>query len=178
MARPSKLSPVQRAEVTRRLAEGEGVRALAKEFCVDPSMVSRLGVAQHTQQVRSVAQQLADAQSSLVALPIAQQYIAVSLADKLRNISTSLAAAGELGAATSHRLHALANNEVVKIDDSDPLASLDALKGVAVLTRMANESAVVGLGLLAANKEAVQKFNAPPADADVTVIELVALLPR
>ena len=32
MGRPSKLSPKQWAEVERRTAEGEGARALAREF--------------------------------------------------------------------------------------------------------------------------------------------------
>ena len=153
MARPVKLSPSQRTDITRRLLAGEGVRSLAKEYGVAPSMLSRWGVAEQSQQVRAVAQQVADADTALSLLPVQLQHVAVNLADKLRNISASLACAAELGAATSHRLHALANGEVVKIDDADPLASIDALKGVAVLTRMGNDSAVLGMGLLAANKD-------------------------
>ena len=148
MARPVKLSPSQRTDITRRLLAGEGVRSLAKEYGVAPSMLSRWGVAEQSQQVRAVAQQVADADTALSLLPVQLQHVAVNLADKLRNISASLACAAELGAATSHRLHALANGEVVKIDDADPLASIDALKGVAVLTRMGNDSAVLGMGLL------------------------------
>ena len=153
MARPVKLSPSQRTDITRRLLAGEGVRSLAKEYGVAPSMLSRWGVAEQSQQVRAVAQQVADADTALSLLPVQLQHVAVNLADKLRNISASLACAAELGAATAHRLHELANGEVVKIDDADPLASIDALKGVAVLTRMGNDSAVLGMGLLAANKD-------------------------
>lgn len=161
MARPSKLTPEQWLEVDRRLASGEGVRDLAREFGISPAAVSKRGVSKQSKQVHAVAKQLASAQTALATLPVPQQYIAVSLAEKLRNISTSLASAAELGAATAHRLQALANSEVAKIDDADPLVSIESLKGVAVLTKLANESAATGLNLLSANKDAVQKLNDP-----------------
>lgn len=164
MARPSKLSPEQWAEVERRAAAGEGVRALAREFGVDEAAIRRR-VNPQTPQVRAVAEKLADAQTALAALPIPQQYIAVNLAEKLRNISQSLASAAELGAATAHRLHALANAEVSKVDDAEPLASLENLRSVGVLTKLANESATIPLNLLAANKETVKKLNDDPAAA-------------
>jgi len=156
MARPSKLSPEQWAEVERRLAAGEGVRDLARAFGVSPAAVSKRGVSKQTKQVQVVAKQLAQAQTALAALPVAQQYTAVSLAEKLRNISASLASAAELGAATAHRLHALANSEVAKVDDADPLASREALIGVAGLVKLGNDAAQVGVNLLAANKERIK----------------------
>ncbi len=174
MARPSKLSPEQWKEVERRAVEGESIRAIAKEFGVDEAAIRRR-VSPQTPQVRIVAEKLAEAQTALAELPVRQQYVAVSLADKLRNISTSLASAAELGAATAHRLSALANSEVAKVDDAEPLASVENLKGVAALTKLANESASIGLNLLAANKEQIQKLNDGTADGlQPTVIELVA----
>lgn len=155
MARPSKLSPEQWADVIRRHAAGEGARALAREFGVDESTV-RAKVSPLTPQVREVAQQLAQAQTALAELPVAQQYTAVSLAEKLRNISASLASAAELGAATAHRLHALANSEVAKVDDAEPMASLDSLRNVGVLTKLANDSSHIALNLLASNKDRVK----------------------
>lgn len=159
MARPSKLTPEQWLEVDRRLAAGEGVRDLAREFGISPAAVSKRGVSKRSKQVQAVAKQLADAQTALAELPVPQQYIAVSLADKLRNISSSLAAAAELGAATAHRLSALANSEVAKVDDADPLESVESLKGVAALTKLANDSASIALNLLSANKEQIQRLN-------------------
>lgn len=97
----------------------------------------------------------------LAQLPLAQQHGALGLAYKLRNISTSLANAAELGSATAHRLQALANNEVNKIDDASPMQSLEVLKGVSALTRLANDSASIALNLLAANKESVQRLSEP-----------------
>lgn len=158
MGRPSKLTPDQWAEIQRRASEGEGARALAKEFGVDEAAIRRR-VSPQTPRIKEVAAKLAEAQTALAELPVRQQYTAISLAEKLRNISTSLAAAAELGAATSHRLNALANTEVAKVDDAKPLESLDSLRSVGVLTKLANDSASIALNLLAANKEAVQKLN-------------------
>lgn len=83
----------------------------------------------------------------------------MDLAEKLRSISGSLASAAELGAKTAHRLQALANSEVAKVDDAQPLESVDALKGVSALTKLANDSASIALNLLNANKETVQRLN-------------------
>lgn len=164
MARPSKLTPGQWEEVGRRLLSGETARALGREFKVSEAAIrKRFGahqsISSQSAQVRTVAEKLAEANSALEALPAAQRAVAVSLADKLRNISVSLSSAAELGAATAHRLNALANSEVTKVDDASPLQSVESLKGVAVLTKLANDSASIALNLLAANKEAVQKIN-------------------
>lgn len=158
MARPSKLSPEQWADIERRFLAGEGASDLAREFGVHPSQITRR-VSHVSQKVESVAKQLATAQTALAELPIRQQYIAVSLADKLRNISDNLASAAQYGAQTAHRLSALANSEVAKVDDAEPLASVDSLKGVAALTKLANDSASIALNLLSANKDTVQKLN-------------------
>jgi len=162
MARPSKLSPEQWREIERRHAAGEGASDLAREHGVHPSQITRR-VTQVSQKVRNVAQSLAKAQSELAELPVAQQYAAISLADKLRSISSSLASAAELGAKTAHRLHALANAEVAKVDDAEPLQSLDALRGVGVLTKLANDSAQIAVGLLTANRETMREEARPPA---------------
>ncbi len=161
MSRPPALTPEQQEEVRRRLAAGEGVRALAREFKVGDATIRRLSA--HSAQVRKVAETIVVAQTALAALPVAQQHQALSLADKLRSISDNLAAAAMHGAATAHRLNALANAEVAKVDDATPLQSLEALKGVGVLSKLANESAAVALNLLAANKPTVEKLNTPAA---------------
>lgn len=164
MGRPSKLRPEQWAEIDRRLVAGEGVRALAREFGVSPSRISERHVPEQAERIRNVAEQLVDAQKALAALPVNQQYTAVSLAEKLRSISTSLASAADLGAKTSHRLQALANSEVAKVDDAKPMESIENLRNVGVLTKLANDSASIALNLLAANKDMVKKLDEPPPD--------------
>ena len=90
MARPSKLSPDQWREIEQRLLSGESASALAREFGINPSQITRK-VSQVSQKVQVVAQSLAKAHTELAALPVAQQYAAVNLADKLRSISNSIA---------------------------------------------------------------------------------------
>lgn len=146
MGRPSKLTPSQWEEVGRKLANGVPAADLAREHGISQSQISRR-FSQVTQEtVRNVAEQLA-------ALPVKAHSAAVSLADELRSISTHLAAAARYGSATAHRLQALAHGEVQKIDDANPLMSVEALKGVHALTRLANDAASTGLNLLSANKD-------------------------
>lgn len=167
MARPSKLSPAQWAEVERRAAEGESLSALAREFGVSVSTISGR-VSGVSETVRKVAQQVAQAQTALAELPVRQQHMAVSLADKLRNISMSYASAAELATKTAHRFHAIANAEAQKVDDVNPLSpeSVEAIKGIALLTKLGNEALVPASNLLAANKETVTKLNNPPEEAE------------
>lgn len=177
MARPSKLTPAQWAEVERRAAEGESHSALAREFKVGVSTVSAR-VSRVSETVRKVAHKVADAQQALEALPVKQQLQAVNLADKLRNISASLASAAELGAMTAHRLQSLANTEVAKVDDAEPLTSIDKLKSVGVLTKLANDSASIALNLLNANKEAVKDLNAQASGDDDDEADLAITVRR
>lgn len=179
MARPSKLTPDQWDDIHKRMLAGETARALAREFGVSEGAIrKRFGayqsVSTQSTQVRTVAEKLAESSAALESLPIAQRQVAVDLASKLRNISTSLASAAELGAATSHRLNALANSEVAKVDDAKPLLSIDALKGVGVLTKLANDSAHVALNLLNANKGAAEKANADDGLGDIGATERAA----
>jgi len=177
MARPSKLSPDQWREIEQRLLSGESASALAREFEINPSQITRK-VSQVSQKVQVVAQSLAKAHTELAALPVAQQYAAVNLADKLRSISSSIASAADLGAKTAHRLHSLANNEVNKVDDADPLnpESINALKGVSVLTKLANDSSHIALSLLNANKgnNVMTGDETPLATLDVTRLSSAA----
>lgn len=158
MGRPSKLNDKQRAEIERRLLAGEKPAALAKEFKVSRSSISR-GFSQNVQNVQNVAAQLVRADVALKALPAVQQRQAVSLAEELRAISGHLASAGRYGAKTAHRLSGIANEQSEKVDDANPLTSRDAVASIAMLTKLANDAAEIGLNLLRANKEAVDNMS-------------------
>lgn len=175
MARRTSLSPEQITQAQARHASGETITALAKAFRVGTTVMHRYVSGNQTgsgksngKRILEVATQLADAQDALCALPILHQHSAVSLAEKLRNMSTSLASAGELGAKTAHRLNSLANTAVSRVDDADPMASIKDLRDVGVLTKLANDSASIALNLLAANKgsmsEAERQSNASAAE--------------
>lgn len=148
MGRNSKLTPDQWADVDRRLAAGEGPSALAREFGVNPSAMTRRRIAQKPQIVQEVAEQLAEAQEALAALPLSQQYTAMSLAEKLRGISRDLAGAAAYGADTARRLKERANAEATKILAKEQI-DVAGMQMVSGLTKLANESASIAQGLLA-----------------------------
>ena len=173
MGRRSKLTGDQWAEVERRLEGGEGVRALAREFAISPTQVSAR-LSKQSDLVRAVAHQLAAAQDALALLPIPQQHNALTLTEKLRAVSASMAAAALHGADTAQRLQALANAEVRKVNPATPLAAGEHLRAVGALTRLANDAAVIPLGLMASNRDRMRD-DPPPADCPRT-IELVGKL--
>lgn len=160
MGRPSKLSEKQWSEIEKRLLNGEAAIDLAKEYKVNRAAISR-HLSQPIATIKTVANQILATEVALKSLPVAQQISAINLADQLRAISGHLAGAANYGAATSHRLAGIAHGKVLEIDDSAPLdeESAETLKGIAVLTRMANDSSLIGLNLLKANKETVDDLN-------------------
>lgn len=170
MGRLSKLAPEQWAQIERRLNAGEGASSLAAEFGVSKTAVS-IRFSKQSKLVQKTAELIAESQNELAKLPVAQQYQAISLAEKLRNISNSLAHAAENGAATAHRLSAIANTQAQKVDEENPMNSQEHLQAIAALTKIANEAAALGLGLVNANKGAVMED--PKALDQPTVIRIV-----
>lgn len=192
MGRKSSLTPEQWVEIERRhLVDGESVRSLAKEYSVDEAAIRRKINPQKSADEKSAKslRELADAKlnadkavreisAEISALPISRQQIVSDLAQKLMNISGHLASAAEYGAATAHRLSGIAHMKIAEIDDAKPLdqQSIETLKGIAVLTKMANESSEIAVNLLTANKETVKELNKPrDPSTDVRRVELVPM---
>jgi hypothetical protein len=156
MPRPAKISPSQWTEIERRAAVGESVRSLAKEFGVTEAALRFRGISTQTSQVRSVAEQLAAAQSALAGLPVPQQHLAVQLAEALREVSSNLAGAARYGTATALRLTQAAHQSLHQAGPIDE----ETLRSVSMLTRTANDAAQVGLTLLKANEDAMRDSDA------------------
>jgi hypothetical protein len=91
------------------------------------------------------------------------------LAEELRSISVNLAGAARHGAATAHRLAGIANVKAAAIDADAPLTdvSLTTMRGIAALTRIANDAAATGLTLLNSNKDAVRRAEAADIPHDL-----------
>lgn len=172
MGRKSKLTESQWEEIKRRLLEGESGRSLADEYGVSETAI-RKRVSSQVSEIKSVANQLASAQTALSKLPVSSQISAQTLAQRLVSISNHLASAADYGAATAHRLAGIAHNKIAEIDDADPTGakSVEALKGVAVLTKLANDASHIPMNLLAANKETVKSLN-EPEDKPLSLEEL------
>jgi hypothetical protein len=178
MGRKSALTEKQWQQIGERLLKGETGRALAREHGVSEATIrKRFGA--HTKQIKEVANQLVAAETAFNALPIGAQISARTLADELKEISMHLAGAARYGAATAHRLSGIAHAKVGEIDDAAPLddASLKALKGISVLTQLANSAAEIPIGLLKANKDQVTQLNNPEMDSAQLLKEIAAHLP-
>ena len=175
MGRISKLTEKQWNELERRLLAGEAGRVLGREFGVSEAAIrKRLGT--QTKQIKQVANQVFAAELALSALPIGAQISARTLADELKSISSHLASAGKYGAMTAHRLSAIANGQIEKIDDVDPMASGDVLTSIAGLTKIANSSSEIAINLLRANKEFVDNMNGGSELSSMSDAEIIAEL--
>ncbi len=155
MGRKSSLTENQWAEIERRSVAGESGRKLAAEFGISEAAIrKRLG--SQVKEIKDVAKQLVAAEMAFKALPIGAQISARTLADELIEITSHLVGAGKYTSSISHRLSAIANSQLDKIDEQDPMKSAEVLQSIAVLTKMANSSAEIGIGLLTANKEMIR----------------------
>lgn len=157
MGRPSKLTDAQWDEVQRRILAGEKAADLAKEYRVNKSAISRR-VAQPSEKVKAVVNQVLAAESALKSLPVAQRSMAVDLLDELRQLSMSAAIVARIGMQNAHRLAGIAQGIVEKVDDADPaLKSPVQLKTIEWLGELVKSQAHVGINLLSANKERIRQ---------------------
>jgi hypothetical protein len=177
MPYPAKVGPEQWAEIERRAALGEPMRAIAADFGVSETALRKRGVSHaKVRKVRKVAEQLAAAQAEVAALPPSQQALAISLADELRAISANLADAARFGSATASMLHRAANQEVMRADMENGALDEETLRTVAMATRTANEASQIGLALLKNNEEAMREAAEREA-AEKLKVSSVSLIP-
>ena len=152
MGRPAKLTEKQWDIIRKRVIDGEKAGDLAKEYGVSRALIS--GRCQkRLETAKAVANQLVAAETALRAMPVSDQLLTLNLADELRAISMHAAGAAKYGMATAHRLAGIAHGIVQRVDDADPMESMEHLKAVAVIGKIANDQAHIGLNLLAANKD-------------------------
>lgn len=175
--RPPALTPDKQKEVQLRLAAGEKVARLAAEYKVGRATIMRLSA--FSGKVRQVAETLASAHAALAELPPAQQHQALTLAEKLRAISDSVAAAAVSGADTAKTLHAIANTKARSaakaIAAGKDEEATDDLRAVAVLTKIGNDAAAVPLGLIASSKGRDTDPPPPPPMIDPKALSQQAL---
>jgi transposase-like protein len=191
MGRKSALTPEQWAEIERRhLVDGESINSLAKEFKVDESTLrkkinpNKSGRGKAGKPLQDLAREkveadrrVKDISEKIAELPIARQQIVNDLARKLANVSDHLASAAEHSAASAHRLSILANQQIDKVDDVNPMASITELNAAVALQKMANVSSEIGLNLLRANKDAIEQLNKPETDSAQLLKDIAAHLP-
>jgi hypothetical protein len=175
MGRPAKLTPEQLVQIEQRLLAGESAEKLGPEFGVSGAAIrKRFGSDQtraaQSSEVRAATNQLVQARIAIAKLPPAHRSVVFSLADLAETVLT---VSGN-NARTGIRAAALANSEMAKVDDADPMGekSLNVLKGVASLVKLSNDACATGINLLNANKDRLREGtpdepdpSALPADA-------------
>jgi Zn-dependent peptidase ImmA (M78 family) len=162
MGRPSKLTDAQWEAIGKRLLAGESAAELSREYGVSKAAVSTRFSKRH-EAIKDAASKVVEAEKALSFLNVSEQMAARSLADDLKAISDHLAGAARFGAATAHRLSGIAHAKAQEIDDVQPLneQSIGSLRGIAALTKLANEASEIGVSLLRANKEEIERINNP-----------------
>jgi hypothetical protein len=165
MGRKSALTDKQWAEIEQKLLNGAPARQLAREYEISEAAIrKRLGT--QTKTIKTVADQMVNAELAVRALPISAQISARTLAEELLQVSTHLLGAARFGAATAHRLSGIANARAELIADAGPLSEEGRaeLTAVSVLTKMANDASEIGVNLLKANKDTIDDLNKRDTD--------------
>lgn len=158
MGRRSNLTDKQWDEVLSRIIRGEKAADLAKEYKVSKSAVC-MHISKRAESIKTVAKQVVAADVAFSQLPMFEKIETLSLINELKAISLHMGGAAKFQSMTAHRISKMANDQVDKIDEINPLNSEDILQGISALTRIANDASQIPFGLLNANKEMVKDFN-------------------
>lgn len=165
MARPSKLTEKQWNDVLKAHLDGEAIRSLSRKYNVAESAI-RARISAQSKTIKKLANQIVETERDFQQLPINAQCAVISLADELKAISIHLASSAKHGAMASSKLNSMMHAEVQRFQDGaeqailageSPLTSesVENLKGIGALSRLANSASEIGLNLLKANKEAI-----------------------
>lgn len=178
MARHCPLTDPLREEIGRRLAAGEPLRALAREFRIAPSTLSR-NFSEQSPKVRMVATALARAELDLLALPVTAQRSARTLADQMRAVSSHLAVAAENGAVIAGHLLNLAAKKTLQLtEDMDPDFLPEHLRTIAAMSATGNEASKIAMSLLQNNKVDAAQPDEGEADYTAARAKLLSRIKR
>ena len=120
MARKSRLTEIQWAEIEHRNLYGESIRSLAKEYCLDESAV-RKQISTHVKIYKDIANQIAETQLALGELPISTQIGIQNYAQKLFSIAANLGDAAVSGSEVAKRVSESAKCHVETLADEELL---------------------------------------------------------
>ena len=154
MGRPSKLGDRQRAEIGRRLANGEKATDLAKEFKVSKGLVSQL-FSKQVPTIQKLATDLATVEHAIAERPVSEQASIRSLADQMKGMQADYLKGASTGLKTASILHDLAHKRASGLDHAS--ADTEDLRVIAASLDTANKASSMGTSLLNANKDAAKE---------------------
>lgn len=148
MARPGLLTDRQKAEIIKRVIEGnEDQRTIAKEYKVSQATVSVL-VSNQLPLIKKAASAIVQAEEAVKALPVPNQSIAQVLADNMMGVSRHLSAAASKSSKAADIVADKALARAKSLDGDD----IEGLKAVHALATTMNELAKPGMGFLQISK--------------------------
>lgn len=148
MGRPQKLDERQKAEIGRRLVQGESTSALAREFGVGKATISRQ-FSERTETVQNLARSLASTERQIETLTVSEQASVRTLADQMKSISQSLLQTAAINGKTAAILAQRGADAASNLDD---MSTLEDLRLTAAYVETANKAGSLGVSLIAANK--------------------------
>ena len=157
MARPSKLTEKQWAEIGRRLTKGEKVRSLAKEFGVSHTIISdrfsdRLETIKTlAKKVVRAQQEMDETEKAIKSLPVSDQWSVMSLADDLKAIASNMAAGSRIA---SENYQILQAKQRKALDDLSDDPTQEELRVVKDLSEICNLTAKVPVALMTTKQQA------------------------
>lgn len=171
MARPSKLTEKQWQVVIERAVAGEPVRAIARELKISESTI-RERVSAQVKQIKDVANQIVNTDIALKQMPVSAQITAHNLADMIKAMQLNLVISAANGASVAAKLSRIALNQANRVDDDSIIdsESAESIKGIAILTRTANEASQSAMDLMKLNKEAAADLGKTKESANKNLI--------
>lgn len=161
MGRPAKLDEKDWKEIERRyIVESESARSISKDFSVSESAIRQRFSAQRAE-IKSVANQVIEAEQALYSLGVTAQVTAQQLINEMRAISGHIASAAKHNAHTASLFSQMANRQALALA-SKAEQDIEAVRNTVVMIDASNKSAQIGIELIRLNKEQAQE---PDIDA-------------
>lgn len=169
--RPSVLDDQQWGEIGRRLASGESVSSLSREYGVARSTISER-YSDRVSAIRDTATALATAEIAMDKMPLTDRVSVRTLADQLRGIQSNLLDAAANGTRTTAIMSRLALTQAERLErqaQTDGAVDPEDMRPLVAAIEAGNRAATVGLSVVSANKGATE---------DGKNVTLADLLPR
>lgn len=170
MGRKAKFTEAVWNEILHR-AMTEPVCALAREYGVAESSIrarvnkSAENAGINSERIKTIANQVADVREVVHSLtPLAQRQV-MSMADEIERIRHPLSRAAAMNAQTASVLAGIAQKQINKVNQADPMDEPDILQGAAALLKLSNEASTLPTNMLRlyadAAKQDEDKSNTP-----------------
>lgn len=163
-----RLSLSEWLEVDKKLIEGVGSSAIAREYGVSEGVIRKRQRSNTSSGLdigsRRIVEMRIEERSIIDPLPVVLQKRMYSMVDTQLEIIRNLSLSSELGSKTSHRLASIANLHASKLDDETP--DPESLKMIHALTETANKAAYQPIEVMKAMKSSMPAVDVDPRRFD------------